>query len=183
VTRFSDIANFVTMTLMFTIFPFTAELAAKGKDTRPLMLKAAAAIVGTSAALAVLFWAFGHQILTFLPNGVQYADYYWAIPWMIAIGTLSSLSSLYGSVEVSANRFGYMWWSIPLTTIYPLALLTVTGNGYFINYLPAGMASFIRCINVTSLESMFWWMTAFQVIRLVFSVVDCCLRHKAETIS
>lgn len=174
-TRFSDISNFVTTTLMFTIFPFTAELAAKGKDTRPLMLKVAGVILGSSALLALFFWTFGRPILAFLPNGTQYADYFWAIPWMIAITAISALSSLYGSVEISANRFRYLWWSVPLSAIYPLLLLAVTGNGYYIRHLPAGIASFIQSINVTSLTSMFWWMTVYQLVKLAFSVGDSLL--------
>ena len=47
-TRFSDISSFLFNTLVFTIFPFTAALAAKGKDTRPLILK---------AAVCPLWWA------------------------------------------------------------------------------------------------------------------------------
>lgn len=171
-TRFSDIAGFVTMTLMFTIFPFTAELAAKGKDTRPLMLKAAAVIVLSAAALALFFCFFGRTILSFLPNGAQYADYWWAIPWMIGISTLSALHSLYCSVEVSANRFGYMWWSIPLTLAYPVLLLAVTGNGYFSAHLSNDMRSAVFSVNVTSLVSMFWWMTGWQMAKVAFMTFD-----------
>jgi len=179
VTRFSDIANFVTMTLMFTIFPFTAELAAKGKDTRPLLLKAAGAISLTSIALAVFFWTFGRPILALLPNGAQYADYYWAIPWTIVIGMMSALTCLYCSVETSANRFGYMWWSWPVHLLYPVLLLLVTGNGYYADALPACVRSRIVSCNVTSLYSMFWWMTIFQFVKIPCCIVyELCRKRK-----
>jgi len=176
VTRLSDIANFVSVTLIFTIFPFTAELAANGKDTRPLLLKAAAAILGCNTLLAIVFWLFGRSILVILPNGAQYSEYGWAIPWMITIGTLSSLGVIYVSVEISANRFSYLKWSIPLHIIYPMLILAVTGIGYYSSYLTPSIADTILSINITSLDSMLWWMTAFQTVKLIFTVVDCLIR-------
>ena len=176
VTRFSDIASFVTMTLLFTVFPFTAELAAKGKDTRPLMLKVAAIIAGASGLLALFFGVFGTPLLRLLPYAEQYAAYGWAIPWAIAVLTLSALASLYGNVEVSANRFGFLWWSVPLHLLYPVLLLGVTGNGYFIDLLPPPLAAAVQAVNVASLKGMLWWMTAFQAVRVICSVIDCHIR-------
>ena len=178
VTRFSDIASFVTMTLLFTVFPFTAELAAKGKDTRPLMLKVAAIIAGASGLLALFFGVFGTPLLRLLPYAEQYAAYGWAIPWAIAVLTLSALASLYGNVEVSANRFGFLWWSVPLHLLYPVLLLGVTGNGYFIDLLPPPLAAAVQAVNVASLKGMLWWMTAFQAVRVICSVIDCHIRDR-----
>ncbi|MGN0833938.1 MAG: hypothetical protein ACI4RD_09875 [Kiritimatiellia bacterium] len=172
VTRFSDIANFVTMTLLFTVFPFTAELAAKGRDTLPLLLKVAAAIVVSGALLALFFCLFGAPILRLLPNSEPYAAYWWAIPWMIAVGTISALASLYCSIEISANRFGYLWWAVPLHLLYPLLLLGVTGNGYFIDLLPPPLAAAVQAVNITSLKGMLWWMTGFQSLRVVCAALD-----------
>ena len=165
VTRFSDIANFLATAIGFTLFPFTAELAAKGKDTRPLVLKASAAVLISNAALAAFFWIFGEPILAFLPHGKDYASFWWAIPWIIAITSITLFSSFYGATEASAFRFGYMKWMIPMTLLYPAALLFVTGYGYFTAYLPASWTNFLATHNITSLSSMLWWMTAIAVLK------------------
>ena len=177
VTRFSDIAGFLASALVFTLFPFTAELAAKGKDTRPLILKTSAAVFVTNAVLAVFFWLFGERILAFLPHGSEYAAYWWAIPWIIAITSINLFSSFYSTGEVSAFRFGYMKWMIPLTLIYPAVLLFVTGYGYFTACIPASWTDFLATHNVTSLSTMLWWMTGIAILKAIGSAL-AMLRQK-----
>ena len=165
VTRFSEIAGFLAMALIFTIFPFAAELSAKGRDTRPLILKASLAIFVTNAALAAFFWVFGARIISFLPHGGDYAAYWWAIPWLIAIATLNFFVSCYTTGESSASRFGFLWWVMPLTLGYPVLLLAVTGYGYFTACIPASWSAFLAVHNVTSLSAMLWWMTGVAVLK------------------
>ncbi len=169
VTRFSDIAGFLASALVFTLFPFTAELAAKGKDTRPLILKASAAVFVTNAVLAVFFWLFGERILAFLPHGSEYAAYWWAIPWIIAICSINLSTGFYWTAEVSAFRFKLMLWWLPLNLLYAAALLFVTGYGYFTAYIPATWSAFLAAHNITSLSAMLWWMTGIAVLKAV-----CC---------
>ena len=165
VTRFSDIAGFLAAALVFTLFPFTAELAAKGKDTRPIIVKTSLAVFVTNAALAAFFWIFGEGIIAFLPHGSEYAAYWWAIPWIIAITSINLFASFYTTGEVSAFRFGYMKWMIPLTLLYPAALLFVTGHGYFTSCLPPSWSAFLSAHSITSLSAMLWWMTGITVLK------------------
>ena len=167
VTRFSDIASFLASALVFTLFPFTAALAAEGKDTRPLILKTSAAVFATNAALAAFFCLFGARLLAVLPHGADYAAFWWAIPWIIAITSVNLYCSFYTTAEVAAFRFGYMKWMIPMNLIYVAALLFVTGHGYFTAYLPESWASFLAAHNVTSLSAILWWMTACAVIKAI----------------
>ena len=177
VTRFSDIAGFLASALVFTLFPFTAELAAKGKDTRPLIVKTSLAVFVTNAALAAFFWLFGEQILAFLPHGSDYAAFWWAIPWIIAITSITLFTNFYGTGELSAFRFGYMKCMIPLNLLYPAALLLVTGHGYFTAYLPASWADFLATHNIASLSAMLWWMTGIAVLKAIGCVL-AMLRQK-----
>ena len=169
VTRFSDIASFLASSLGFTLFPFSAELAAKGKDTRPLIVKASLAVFVTNAALAAFFWIFGERIISFLPHGREYAAFWWAIPWIIAITSINLFTSFYSTGEVAAFRFGYLKWMIPLTLAYPASLLFVTGYGYFTSYLPASWTNFLAAHNIVSLSAVLWWMTGIAVLKAL-----CC---------
>ena len=165
VTRFSDIAGFLASALVFTLFPFTAELSSKGKDARPLILRASAAVFVTNAALAAFFWFFGERIISLLPHGSEYAAYWWAIPWFIAVASINLFSSFYTTGEVAAFRFGYMKWMIPMNLLYPAALLLVTGYGYFTAYIPASWTNFLSTHNVASLSAMLWWMTGIALLK------------------
>ena len=179
-TRFSDISGFLYNTLVFTLFPFTAALAAKGKDMRPLILKTAAATVGFSTIVAFPFFFFGEPILSLLPHGKEYAAYWWSIPWQIGISTLGSLIGLYVTAEISANRFRFMLWMVPLDVIYPVLLLLVTGHGYFTDIIPASWTDFLTAHNIKSLDSMLWWMTGFYAIKTLGCLVAMA-RVKGET--
>ena len=177
-TRFSDISSFLYTTLVFTLFPFTAALAAKGKDIRPLILKTAAATIGFSALVALPFFFFGEPLLSLLPHGEKYAAYWWAIPWQIGISTLGALIGLYVTAEISANRFKFMLWMVPLDIIYPVLLLLVTGHAYFTGIIPAAWTDFLTVHNIKSLDSMLWWMTGFYTIKTLGCLVVMSAKGK-----
>ena len=164
-TRFSEIANYLMLTLSFTLFPFAAELSAKGKSANSLIFKSALASLAFSALVALPFFFLGAPILSLLPHGDQYAAYWWAIPWLIGIGCLAAFTGLFTTAEIAANRFGYLKWMIPLDLAYPALLLVVTGWGYFTPYAPAAVNSFFAAHNVRSLDTMLVWMTVFNFVK------------------
>ena len=170
-SRFSDISIFFYCTLVFTLFPYTADIAAKGEDTRPLLAKAALATIGFSSLIALPFIFFGRTILAFLPHGEQYATYWWAIPWLVGIGTLCALVGLYTTSEFSASRFGFLKWMIPIDIVYPLILPAVTGHGYFKGVIPASWTMFLTEHNIRSLGTILCWSTGFNTVK----VVCCCM--------
>ena len=166
-TRFSEIATFLSATLAFTIFPFTAEKAAKGEDTRPLIIKSLMANALFCLILALPFVFFGETILSFLPSGDKYAAYSWATPWLIGISFITSIVGLYTTTEFSANRFGFLIWYIPIDMAYPALLLIVTGHNYFTGYIPTSWTEFLSAHNIYSLETMLIWISSFNGIKAV----------------
>jgi len=167
-TRFSEIASFLSATLSFTLFPFAADLAARRVDTRPLIIKISLASLGFSALIAIPFVFFGQTLLAILPHGDQYATYWWAIPWLIGIGAVNAFVGFYTTAEISANRFGFMKWMVPLDILYPVFLLLVTGYGYLENILPANWFAFLKAHNIYSLDTMLLWITAIAAIKSMF---------------
>ena len=170
-TRFSEISGFLAATLSFTIFPFAAEKSAAGEDTRPLLLKVIGANALFCLALAVPFLFCGRWILSILPHGDQYAAYWWSVPWLIGITFLISIIGFFTTTEISANRFGFMKWMIPIDLAYPTLLLIVTGYGYYASYIPASWSAFLGAHNIRSLDTMLWWMTAVNVIRALLCLI------------
>ena len=178
-TRFSEIASFLAATLSFTIFPFTAEKATAGEALRPLIVKAISANAIFCLVLALPFMFFGRQILLILPHGDQYATYWWAIPWLIGITFLTSIIIFFVTAEISADRFKFTRWYIPIDLIYPVLLLLITGYGYYAHLLPSKWAEFLSTHNIRSLDAMLWWATAITALRAI-----CCFvaitREKLE---
>ena len=181
-TRFSDIASFVCGTLTMVLFPFTASLAAEGKPTRPLVVKSSLAMLATGGMLALVFAFAGRPLLAVLPNGDKYADYAWAIPWLIGILSLSAIQNFHTNTEASAGRFGFLKWWVPLNIVFALGLLAITGYGYFANYLPHSWSAFLATHNFTSLKSMLVWFTATTLIKTAISLVELMRQPAHRTV-
>ena len=172
ITRFSDIASFVCGTLTMVLFPFTASLAAEGKPTRPLVVKSSLAMLATGGLLALVFSFAGKPLLAILPDGDKFADYAWAIPWMIGILSVSAVQNFHTNTEASAGRFGFLKWWVPLHIIFALGLLTITGYGYFTAFMPVSLCEFLATHNFTSLKAMLIWLTATTLIRTTISLTE-----------
>ena len=179
-TRFSDIATFLFTTLAFTFFPFAAEKAAKGEDTRPLLIKSLVANAIFCFALALPFVFFGRTTLSLLPHGDKYAPYWWAIPWLIGISYLISIHGLYTTNEFSANRFQFLKWYLPFDLAYPVLLLIVTGHGYFTTIFPQGLTIFLTTHNIYSLETMLVWMTAINAIKAMACIIAMATQKSSK---
>ena len=176
-TRFSEIASFFLATVAFTIFPFTAKLAAAKQDTKPLVFKAAAASIAFSTIVALPFFFVGKPILAMLPQGEQYAEYWWAIPWLIGISMFSAFAGIFTTAEISANRFSYLKWYIPLDIAYPIILLLITGHGYYAHLLPTSCAAFLDAHNIRSLSTMLLWMTTFNALKATLCLLSLTNRR------
>ena len=175
-SRFSEISGFLSMTLIFTMFPFTASLAREGKSTNPLVIKSSLAMIVFCLPLAAIFWFWGAPILSLLPHGADYSSYYWVIPWMIGIACLNAIASFYTGAETSAERFSYLWWSIPVFLVFAVAMLCITGYGYFEAFLPSPVTAFLEAHNVTSISAFLMWMTVIEAIRVICCAVQ--MSHK-----
>lgn len=172
VTRFSDISSFISTALLVTLFPYTAELAEQGKSTRPFVIKSSLVMICAGSVLALTFACFGRPLLAVLPDGDKYADFAWAIPWMIGVNVLSAIQTFHTNTEASAGRFGFLKWWIPLNLLYTVLMQSVAGYGYFAAHLPESVTDFLTTHNFHALSSILWWMTAIVIIRLLFSALD-----------
>ena len=157
-SRFSEISLYLYGALAFTLFPLAAE--SNPRERRNMMFKAMGANFAFCAALAAFFRFAGGPILELLPHGAIYAGYADAIPWMIGIASLAAVQGFYTTSEISAGRFGFAMWTVPLELAYAALMLLVTGHGYFAGILPAGVSAFLEEHNIKSLDSMLCWMGA-----------------------
>ena len=169
-SRFGEIATFLTNTLLFTIFPFAAELSSKGKSTLPIVVKSSLAIIVTNGLFALFFWAVGPMIVSHLPHGNDFESYTWATQWLILNATILAIISLYTTAEISANRFGFMRFVIPANLVYVIAIFAVTGHGYAAGVIPDTWTDFLTRHNIDTLRVMMYWMTGASLLRLL-----CCI--------
>lgn len=171
-SRFSEIANFLACTLYVTLFPLTAEAAEGGHSTKSYVIKSSIATILFGLAISLPFILWGKNLMTILPNGTSYAQYSWAIPWGILIIILSNIQLFHTTTEISACRFGFLKWWIPVNILYPCILLGITEFRHFQQWLPAKCVDFLSTHNINSLATALIFITAFTSIKLVFSLYD-----------
>ena len=181
VSRFSEIATYLYAAMIFTFFPFAADLAKNSREHAKLILKATGVNIVFCAAIAMAFGLVARPVLAFLPHGEQYAAYWWAVPWLVAITGITSLHGFYTTAEVAANRFGFLKWTIPLDLAYPALLLAVTGHGYFTCLMPESWSAFLKGHNIYSLDTMLWWITAINTIKAACCLVALSQRPQAAS--
>ena len=183
VTRLSEIALFLSTVLTTTLFPYTANNATYGKSTRPLMLKATAAMVLFGGLLIIIFLFSGRFLMSLLPNGEQYAQYDWAIPPLILVTVLNAIQIFHTNTEISANRFGFLRWYIPYHIIATILILAITGYGYFSAYLPASWIRFLATHNISTLKAMIAWLVAQAIVRTIFVARDLILQKGCSNVN
>jgi hypothetical protein len=81
------------------------------------------------------------------------------MPWLVMINALTTCQVFYANAEVSAGRFGFLWWFVPLHAIYLGALHAVNACGM-----------------LTSMTMMVVFFGAISACRFVFSVAGTVRR-------
>ena len=157
VSRFSDFLYYLTFPLMLVMFPYTATAAQRNDSTRPFVLKCAAVTLVASALMAFAYQFFGLKFLSLMPHGSDYAAYVPYMPWLVVITALTTCQVFYTNAEVSAGRFGFLVWLVPLHVVYPLMLYGASRVG-----------------SVADLPTLLFWFGAVSALRFVFAAVGCC---------
>jgi hypothetical protein len=132
VSRFADFLHYLTFPLLLVMFPYTASAARKGVSTSPYVIKCSATTLVVSVLMAVVYAFFGEELLSLMPNGEKYITYVKYMPWLVLINAFTTCQVFYANAEVSAGRFGFLWWFAPLHLIYIGVLLI---GGYACDYL------------------------------------------------
>jgi hypothetical protein len=161
VSRFADFLHYLTFPLILVAFPYTAGAARKGESVRPFVLKCSAVTLAVSSAMAAAYVFRGAELLSLMPNGAGYAQYAGFMPWLVLSNALTACQVFYANAEVSAGRFGFLSWLVPLHILYILVLHAAGSSGAF-----------------ASLAGMIALFAAASVLRFAFSAV--CLWYNGR---
>lgn len=155
VSRFADFLHYLTFPLILVMFPYTANAAQKGESTRPYVIKCAALTLGVSGLMAGVYVPFGGKLLALMPNGDAYLNYVDLMPWLVVINALTTCQVFYTNAEVSAGRFSFLRWFIPLHLLYVAAVQLVI----------------VRCGEVSMLDLMICF-GGISLFRFIFSALS-----------
>lgn len=162
ISRFSDFLYYLTFPLLLVMFPYTANASETGKSTRPFVLSCSLLTLGAAVLMMVVYHFFGRELLALLPHGADYAALATFMPFLVLITALTACQTFYTNAEVSAGRFGFLGWFIPVNAAYSLALSTLAET-------------------ITSLRTMLVWMAALAALRFVLALGFMCRAHRTGT--
>lgn len=145
VSRFADFLHYLTFPLMLVMFPYTAEAAQQNRSTRPFVLKCSAVAVAAAAVMSVAYSLWGRELLGLVPTGDRYAEYVRYMPWLVLITVLTTCQVFYTNAEVSAGRYGFLCWLVPLHLAYPALLHLAVKGGYV-----CSLGGFLLCFGAAS---------------------------------
>lgn len=154
-SRFSDVLYYLTFPLLLVMFPYTAAAGRRRESTRPFVRACAAVTLAAAAVLAAVYGLWGAELLALLPQGADYAAVAPCLPGLVAIAALTTCQVFQTNAAVSAGRFGFLAWLVPLHVVYPLALAFAASRG---------------C--VTDLPTLLAWFGGASVLRFAFACAD-----------
>ena len=139
---------------MLVMFPYTATAAQRDCSTRPYVVKCSAVTLVGAAVMVGAYALFGKELLSLMPHGSEYAAYVPYMPWLVIMTALTTCQVFYTNAEVSAGRYSFLLWIVPLHVIYPAALWLAASNGF-----------------VASLDSLLLWFGVASALRFLFSAI------------
>ncbi len=103
--------------------------------------------------MAAVYAVCGGRLLALMPHGGDYVEYAKYMPWLVAVTVMTSCQVFFTNAEVSAGRFGFLWWLVPLHIVYPVALTLAAKRGLVANlgtliawFAAASAARFLFCL-------------------------------------
>ena len=122
VSRFADFLHYLTFPLILVAFPYTAGAARNGESVRPFVLKCSAVTLAVSGLMAGVYFFYGAELLSLMPNGANYTQCVKFMPLLVLSNALTACQVFYANAEVSAGRFGFLAWLAPLHILYIFVL-------------------------------------------------------------
>lgn len=148
------------MPILLVMFPYTAGAASRGEPTKPYVVKSSLAVLIAAAAMALVYLFAGTRLLSLMPNGENYTAYAWLMPVLTMTGALTSCQVFHTNSEVSAGRFGFLGWFLPLHIVYAALLVSADSSGM-----------------ISSLTGITVCLSAASVARFLFAAAHLCRRR------
>lgn len=182
ISRFAEIGTYLGLTLSTIVFPYVSEARETGGTGDRLIVRSLLGALAFGGVCAGAFGLFGGLALSLLPNGDAYRAY---VPELVALTLILSTGvalMCFSTGEIAANRFGWLWWYVPIHLVYVALLLVVTGPGYLVGVLPDAWVGAITGLDANRLDFLLGAMGAFAVVRLVCIAGQLALRRKSSRV-
>jgi O-antigen/teichoic acid export membrane protein len=151
-SRFSEIPNILWSAIAVAFFPVISEAFEKGKDTRRMLMQVLLFTVVGGAVVAVglgtaMGWLFGS-----VQKWKAYQPYAYLVVWMALTNVFRVASACFTTHEMACRRFGFICYGVPIALLEAGVLVSLTGYGFFVPYLPSSWVEWMESLHAARLE-------------------------------
>jgi O-antigen/teichoic acid export membrane protein len=151
-SRFSELPNMLWSAIAVVFFPVISEAFETGRDTRRMLFQVLLFTVGGGAAVAVGLGAGIEWLFGVVGKWKCYQPYAYLVVWMSMTNVFRMAFTCFSSHEMACRRFGFIRYSVPLSVLESVVLVSLTGYGFFTPYLPHAWVEWMGSLRAARLE-------------------------------
>lgn len=168
-TRFAEIASYVGSSMVFVLFPLSAEAHERGHEASATLRHTIGATFLVTAVAAAAFGVFGGKLLSLSPVWRAYTGYADLLPVLTVITGAGVAIGAVVTYEMACRRFGAAALVLSSNVVWTALLVGFSGIGFFRGILPDAAVDFVESLHVNRL-SVFTWaslVSAFLQLALL----------------
>ena len=173
-TRFTEIASYVSSSMVFVLFPLSAEAHERGHESSATLRHTIGATFLMTAVAAVAFGVFGKKLLSLSPVWQAYTGYANLLPALTIITGAGVAIGAIVTYEMACRRFGAAALVQLSNVVWTSLLVGFSGIGFFRGILPDAAVDYVVSLHVNQL-SVFTWASLVSAI-LQLALLGCIYR-------
>ena len=180
ISRFAELGTYAGVTMAVVMFPLVAEAHTQGKQTNGILRNANLGTLAFGAAATAGFYFFGGFILNLLPTSAPYSGFSTDMALLCATLVLGQLWNNFTSHEIAKERFGFLWYGVPLTIIQTIVLVSFTGYTFFYGILPSSIVDWMGSTKLATLRNIIVFQLASHLVRATLMWIDSKLQQQRQ---
>ena len=183
ISRLSEIAGYVGLSMMVVLFPIAAEAHEKGKEDTTPLYHTLIAIGSTSIVLSLVFAIAGQPLFNLIETWRTYTPYVNLLPWTTLIMGAGAAIGAITSYEMACRRFAVPFFIAIFSFLITLILVSFTGWEFYRGLLPDNIVDWMANHNLTDLTRITWLngISAFLQIFILLLLISYRSHNQSKT--
>lgn len=180
ISRLGEIATYAGAVLAGVMTPLIAETVAKGQSETGLLKKLILGTILPGLVIVVCLFICGRWLMGAVTLWSDYVEY---SPLMARYAFRMTIAMAVGgfiTYEMSAGRFAFLWYWLPVSLAETLILVALTGYGFFAGILPESALNALKALNACRLSFFIWWQLGASTLLALAATVHIYLRKRTK---
>lgn len=168
ITRFSEIASFIGISMMIVLIPLASEAKEKGRENTLLLRKTIYTSLASSFAMAAAFAVFAKPFFALNSTWATYQPYVYLLPMQTFLVGMCTTINAITAYEMACRRF-FLPFTITIVNIFLTATVaSLTGAEFYRGILPNSIVDLMASVRLARLSAMVWFSFVTTILQLGF---------------